>query len=199
MQGDDADKAITYALLAGDRAEEVFAHQEAERHYRTALEFSNDIEGPETLKAQALEKLGAVLKTSSRYAEGRSALSHAARIYHTAGDLESQLRAEAQIGAIDGLVGAPDEGISRLEPFVEMLERQPPSLSLDMLYVVLVRFYNVLAGREISSRRAKDWWNWRVICRKSVYWLKQKCMRCSLIYTGQVARRSCAGSCYRGC
>ena len=74
LQGDDADKAIAYALLAGDRAEEVFAHLEAERHYRTALELINEIEAPETLEAQALEKLGAVLKISSRYEEGRSIL-----------------------------------------------------------------------------------------------------------------------------
>src|SRR5262249_8127222 len=57
---DEAERALPYGLLAGDQAEAVYAHAEAERHYRAALEWSQEL-GDSAREAAALEKLGQVL------------------------------------------------------------------------------------------------------------------------------------------
>src|SRR5262249_14312608 len=54
LQADDAARALPYTLLAGDRAEEVYAHAEAERHYSTALELAREREN-HPREAEALE------------------------------------------------------------------------------------------------------------------------------------------------
>ncbi|MBV9281996.1 MAG: AAA family ATPase, partial [Chloroflexi bacterium] len=60
LEGDNPERALRYSLLAGDRAEEVFAHNEAARHYRAALDLARDV-GSEADRREALAKLGAVL------------------------------------------------------------------------------------------------------------------------------------------
>ncbi len=50
-------RALTYSMLAGDQAESRFAHREAERHYRVALDLTLD-SNDAPLKATILEKLG---------------------------------------------------------------------------------------------------------------------------------------------
>src|SRR5206468_2005127 len=63
FDGDEPERALPYALVAGDEAEAVFAHAEAERHYRMALELVKEGDsGDGRERAWALEKLGGVLK-----------------------------------------------------------------------------------------------------------------------------------------
>jgi tetratricopeptide (TPR) repeat protein len=146
LQGDDEEKAIRYSLLAGDQAESVFAHQEAERHYRTALELAGET-GDAPREVEALEKLGVVLRTMGRYDEALEMLETAARLQHETGDLEGEGQVVAQIGVLCNLSGAAEYGISRVQPLVEALERLPPTRSLALLYAALVRLYNFIGSQ----------------------------------------------------
>lgn len=146
LQGDNEEKAIRYSLLAGDQAESVFAHQEAEQHYRTALELAGET-GDATREVEALEKLGVVLRTMGRYDEALELLETAARLQHQAGDLEGEGQVVAQIGVLCNLSGAAEYGISRVRPLVETLETRPPTRSLALLYAALVRLYNFIGSQ----------------------------------------------------
>lgn len=141
LQGDSAEKAIRYSLLACDQAESVFAHAEAERQCWMALELAQET-GDLLREAEALEKLGVVLKIVGRYEEAREMLERAARLYHEAEDLEGEGRVVAQIGLLCHLSGAPEEGIGRLRPLVAKLEPRGSSRSLALLYSALIRLFD---------------------------------------------------------
>jgi tetratricopeptide (TPR) repeat protein len=152
LQGDDEEKAIRYSLLAGDQAESVFAHAEAERQYRNALELVQET-GDRPREAEALEKLGVVLKIAGRYEEAREMLERTARMHQETQDLERQGRVVAQIGLLCHLSGAPEEGIGRLQPLAERLEQRGSSHGLALLYAALVRLFDH-TGRQSDQMHA---------------------------------------------
>lgn len=152
LQGDDVERAIRYSLLAGDQAESVFAHADAERHYRMALELTQETEDNER-EARVLEKLGLVLKITGRYEEAREVLERAARTRQALGDLQEQGRVVSHIGLLCQLSGAPEEGILRLQPLVSRLEPLGPSHSLALLYAALVRLFDH-TGRQAEQFEA---------------------------------------------
>jgi predicted ATPase len=133
LEGDDPVRAIPYALLAGDQAEAVFAHVEAERHYRTALRLAQEAED-ECALARAYEKLAAPLHRSGRYDEALAALERAAAVYESRGDFASLLPVMAEIAGVHGNRGVPQEGMTRLVPLLPRLEAMPPSAALVCLY-----------------------------------------------------------------
>ena len=163
LQGGDVERALRYAILAGDQAESVFAHNEAEQHYATALELAQDVspsssEG-ERLEAAAHEKLGGVWKILGRYSEALEALETAASMYRDAHEKEAEGRTVARIGLIHGLTGNPERGISRLEPLVLLLEEQGPSHGLALMYAELVRLYNITGRQDalqVATRRLTE-------------------------------------------
>ena len=60
LQGDDPERALDYALKAAGAAEELFAHSEAVRHYRVAVELARELQD-RAHEAEALAKLGDAL------------------------------------------------------------------------------------------------------------------------------------------
>ena len=154
LEGDNEEKAFQYSLLAGDQAESVFAHADAERHYRRALELIQEKDDPPR-EADTREKLGVVLKIAGRYEEARETLEQAATMHSQVHDLESQGRVLAQIGLLHHLTGAPTEGIRRLQPVANKLEALGPSRSLALLYATLVRLFDHTGrqGEQLAASR----------------------------------------------
>lgn len=143
LEGDDAEQAVPYALIAGDEAEAVFAHGEAETHFRTAMELAQELHDV-TREAEALEKLAGVMTIVARYDEALDYLEQAVRLHRRDGNREPEACAAAQIGHIHVLRGTPDEGIARLQPLVEAFEREqpdPPTYGFSALYAALARLY----------------------------------------------------------
>jgi tetratricopeptide (TPR) repeat protein len=159
LQGGDEERALQYAMLAGDQAEKVFAHGEAERHYRTALELISDVdtgrEDRDLLEAAIRERLGCVQRLRGQYREAQTSLEAAARAYHGAGDLEAEGRVAAQMGLIDAVTGQVERGIQRLQPLARALEERAPSDTLARLYAGLLRLFNV-AGRWVEFDTASE-------------------------------------------
>jgi ABC-type oligopeptide transport system substrate-binding subunit/DNA-binding SARP family transcriptional activator len=68
----DAEKAVTYLLLAGDRARLLYAHQEAVSHYQQALTFLNQ-QGDYERAARTLMKLGLTYHSAFDFRSARLA------------------------------------------------------------------------------------------------------------------------------
>jgi class 3 adenylate cyclase/tetratricopeptide (TPR) repeat protein len=121
LQADDAERALPYALAAGDQAEAVFGHTEAEHYYQTAVELAREL-GDRPREAEALERLAKVLRVLSRYDQALAALDAALALYQQAGDPEGMGRITALIGQVHSDRGTPAEGVARLQPLLATLE-----------------------------------------------------------------------------
>ncbi len=148
------ERAVGYLLLAGDQAEQVFAHADAERHYRTALDLAA-LQGERAWEAEAMEKLGGVLRVVRRIDEALPLLDRAALLFHGAGDQEAEGRVVAQIGWVLHFAYKWQEGIARLQPVVARLEQQGLSRALALLYGPLTRLLN-FSGRNVEALQAAE-------------------------------------------
>lgn len=141
LEGDDPERALHWSMRAGDQAEAVFGHSDAEYHYRTALQLAEE-EGQREVAARAREKLGRALFLTVRYEEALEVLEAAAGIYRDRGDDEGELRVVAEIAWIYFERGRNEEGIERLRPILERWERNPVSSSAAAsLHVALANLY----------------------------------------------------------
>jgi DNA-binding SARP family transcriptional activator/tetratricopeptide (TPR) repeat protein len=133
LRGGQPARALPYSLLAGDAAEQVFAHAEAEQHYRTALELAREL-GDREHEAEVLEKLGGVLRIMAQHDHAVDLLMQAAEVYRAVGDREAEGRVEAEIGMAHFARGTSDEGSSRLQPRLLSLEGHVSLRVLCSLY-----------------------------------------------------------------
>ncbi len=144
VEGSSPERALPFALLAGDEAEAVFAHGEAEQHYRSALDLAERV-GDEPAASHALEKLGSVLATTVRYDEALAALEQAAKIHGARNDQEGAGRVEAAIAQTHFRRGTPDEGTARLSAHLKSLDEPGATegvrRGLAALYGALARLY----------------------------------------------------------
>jgi len=95
-QAGERTRAIPYALQAGGQAEAVYAHAEAEKHYRTAAELARET-GDRAREAEALERAGIPVVVLGRGEEARSLLERALELYGALGDREGKLRTVARL------------------------------------------------------------------------------------------------------
>jgi class 3 adenylate cyclase/tetratricopeptide (TPR) repeat protein len=83
LEADEPGRALPYALLAGDQAEGLYAHHEAETHLRRALDLAHQLEDHERL-AEALEKLAGVLEITGRHDDARAAYEQVLALHQAA-------------------------------------------------------------------------------------------------------------------
>jgi tetratricopeptide (TPR) repeat protein len=121
LEGDAPERALRWGLAAGIGAEAVFAHHDAELHYRTALQLAREL-GDTAREVEALEKLGNVLFMLARYREELDMLQPALQIYRETGDLEGEMRAAAAIGWAYFEVARRREGVDILTPVLRHWE-----------------------------------------------------------------------------
>lgn len=145
LEGDDEEQAYTYAVMAGEQAESVFANGEAERHYRTALELARELDD-EDREAMVLERLGGVLAVVAKYDKALDLYERAARLHAWRGNAEGERCVVAKIGHVHAQRGTWREGIDRLQPLVADLdagtEGIEPTSGYAALYAALARLYS---------------------------------------------------------
>ena len=156
------DRALAYTMLVGDRAAAAFAHDDAARFYRTALDLAQQT-GDRAREAEAYEKLGGLLTATIRYRAALDMLEPAARLFGEVRDRESEGRVVAQIGRVYFSIASPQEGIARLEPAVAALtaDGSPSALAglmsvLGKLYMVRGRYEDALACAERGADLARQ-------------------------------------------
>lgn len=115
LQGDDLPRAAAYTVAAADEARSVFAHDEAESRYRSALELAVETDD-KPLQAHAQLGLGSVLQVVGRYDEALDMLIRASALYRALGDREAEMRAEAEVGSVYLSRGEANQGLARLQP-----------------------------------------------------------------------------------
>jgi class 3 adenylate cyclase/tetratricopeptide (TPR) repeat protein len=142
LEADEGERALPYTLQTGDQAEAVYAHAEAERHYRAAAELACEAED-HSREAEALEKLGGVLHALARYDDALAALERAVDLYGLAGDNEARGQAIARIGWAHAERGTRAEGIAQMRDALSYASELSPrcraalSLSLANLYYLV--------------------------------------------------------------
>jgi tetratricopeptide (TPR) repeat protein/transcriptional regulator with XRE-family HTH domain len=154
--GGNAEQAVRYSLLAGDRAEALFAYEDAQRHFRTAVELTSgsawEIADP-SLRARALARLGRVLDIAEKYDEALEILEQAADIFRAQGSRESEVATVAEIGWIHHNRRTDEQGTERLRPLVTALSAEPASDQRDRLLAIL---HTALARLFFGLRRYDD-------------------------------------------
>jgi tetratricopeptide (TPR) repeat protein/transcriptional regulator with XRE-family HTH domain len=138
LEGNLAERALPYALLAGREAFLSFAPTEAESHYRMALKLAQVLSNP-AREAEAGVSLGDVLVGAGRWQEARSVLMEAMNKYRELGDLDGEARVAGSMTAVNE---TPQEGLERLQPLLERIERCGPlegfpSLTVAEYYAAL--------------------------------------------------------------
>jgi tetratricopeptide (TPR) repeat protein len=161
LEGDDPEQALRFSILAGDRAEEVFAHAEAERHYRTALDLARELQDV-AAEAKSLAKLGTALGSIGRYDEARQALERAAELYREAGNVDGEVQATIELGFVHRSAGAA-EGVPRLQALLDRLDEKDRPVDivnlciiLEPLYFATGRYAEGLATAERASSLARS-------------------------------------------
>lgn len=140
LEADDVERALQYSLLAGDQAEAIFAHAEAERHYRTTVQLAREIRNVSP-EAEALEKLGGMFTIIGRFDEALELLEQALPLLQAEGGTDAAARVLAHIGRVHWKRGTPQEGIARLEPMLERFAGDEPVPGHAALYAVLGHLY----------------------------------------------------------
>jgi tetratricopeptide (TPR) repeat protein len=136
LAGDDPARALAYAVMAGERAEAVFAHGEAEQHFRTALELAREV-GNQELEARALERLGYALWAMNRYAEAIDLLEEAARLAALRGDRDTEAHIVAIIGWVYRSRGTVTQAAARVRNLLASADSVQPSAPVGSLWVIL--------------------------------------------------------------
>lgn len=121
-EGDAPERALPYALEAGDAAEAVYAHAEADRHYRMALELARHV-GDQECEAETLEKLADALYWLACYREAATLLDAAIVVYRAIRNWERLAWATAELTKICVEIGPAEmeRGLSRVEELLILL------------------------------------------------------------------------------
>jgi class 3 adenylate cyclase/tetratricopeptide (TPR) repeat protein len=144
----ELEEALPLAILAGNEAEAVFAHAEAEEQYRLALRLAEEHgsgDGRGRMQAEIGAKLGAVLTILARYDEAMVVLETARTRYQALGNRDGEAHAVAQIGVVHHACGTAAEGAEYVERF--LAGGTPPAAAAGAAVYHTLSFLLMLAGR----------------------------------------------------
>jgi serine phosphatase RsbU (regulator of sigma subunit) len=135
--GED-DRALGYFLIAGDESLAVYANQEAEIQYRSALELSCCSE-PQIGWLYA--GLGEALYRQSRFSESIEAYREALNIYQELGDDDAIARLYARLARVEWYAGHRPEGLQICLEGLELVKDSPDGLGKATLIHETARAY----------------------------------------------------------
>lgn len=120
-EGDDPAEAARWSLVAAEQARRLFAHREAEQHYRNAAELAGEV-GDADLEARALAGLGEAAAALGRFDEALASLNRAAAQFCSAGDQEAEAKVLAGIARIHRELTKPQPAITLIREFLARSE-----------------------------------------------------------------------------
>jgi len=106
---EDIEKAIDYAIRAGDSASAVFAYEGATEHFRVAVELAAKQRGDPLRRAELFFRLGTVT-THVDCIDSIGFFENALAIYEQLGVAEGAARCHATLAAVGSLTGPPRLG-----------------------------------------------------------------------------------------
>jgi tetratricopeptide (TPR) repeat protein len=150
----EGERALPYALLAGDQAETVYAHSEAEHHYRAVLALAQEL-ADTAREAETLERLGPVVGVQGRYDEALELLERALANYQSLQDQSGELRALAALLEIQSEFGSEmlETAVARAKAILARLEPPEGSMLKPARASELAAVYRALAIVHYAGRR----------------------------------------------
>lgn len=159
LQAGEPEQAIAHLERAGDYASSIFANAEAEQRYRELLRWLERLNHFERV-ARIREKLGEILTRMAQYDEALAVLQQAADAYHTAGDVEGEVRACARIGHVHRWHGTLEAGLALLQSLEQSLDTrdvsQPIQATFYLALAALYRERSLSTEQLIAAQRAND-------------------------------------------
>lgn len=156
---DEHGEAVPWLIKAGDRAVSVYAMDTAIEHFEHALQRMPRAGSPPLECARVDEKLGNALLLKGETNLSLEVLERAAATYRRERDLEGAGRVTAQMGVAHRHQGTPEEGISLVQPAIDLLDWSGPSEALASLHLALAALLFLVgrydAMREAASRAAE--------------------------------------------
>ena len=134
LEGDDKDKALGYFLKAGEKAQKVYAHDEAFSYFHHALELLEEKEGNLEAKANITESLGDIkawigLDVCMEYWNRSLAL------WSQLGDVKSVSRLHVKTARVLwDKIGDKEKASEHHRAALDILEKEPESVELANLY-----------------------------------------------------------------
>lgn len=119
-EGDDLAQALTYSLAAGDDAETIYAHKEAQQHFAMAESLARDL-GDQEHEAIALERLADVNYFLGLFQEAHANLSRATVIYRDVCNWERLAWATCQMAKVCDALGRVPESMRFTEALLDTL------------------------------------------------------------------------------
>lgn len=140
-------KAIEYLRRAGDRAQALYANEEAARHYDVLVERLEST-GQAVEAARARSQLGTALYTLGQFGRSLEELLAAARTFESSANMEWLGYVTAQIGHVHFLQGTPRDGVSAVTSLLDRAGDAMPDVSRAALLMCLASLYWLLGRYE---------------------------------------------------
>ena len=124
----DLGRAFRYYAMAAEKSLAAYANQEAESHYRSAIQFTQD----QALQADLLSGLGEALFQQSRYEEAIQTWQEAVRLYQVLGNSDGTARLYARSARAAWFIDTP-RGLRLCQEGLAAVGEAPESSGLAML------------------------------------------------------------------
>jgi tetratricopeptide (TPR) repeat protein len=147
-------RSFTYALLAGDHAEAIWAHDDARVQFTQALKQAES-SGDGEQQALVRERLGGLGTATIRYREALESLELAASLYRGLGRPTAEARVVAQIGRVHVADRSLASGIRRLEGAIADIKEADPAATAG-LHSSLGRLLLASARYEEAGEAARE-------------------------------------------
>jgi predicted ATPase/KaiC/GvpD/RAD55 family RecA-like ATPase len=135
LEGGDKDKALEYFLNAGEKAQKVYAHNEAFSYFQHALGLLEEKEDNLEQKTRITERLGDLKTRMGESDAGMEYLNRSLTLWNQLGDKKNIARLHAKMAyGFWFVVGDRDKASEHHRVALEILEKEPESKELASLY-----------------------------------------------------------------
>jgi tetratricopeptide (TPR) repeat protein len=135
LEGGDKEKALDYFLKAGEKAQKVYAHNEAFSYLKHALELLEEKEDNIEQRAHILERLGDLKTWTGESDASMEYLNRSLTLWNQLRDKKNIAKLHAKMAFGFWLVlGNRDKASEHHRMALEILEKEPESVELASLY-----------------------------------------------------------------
>jgi adenylate cyclase len=151
--GGDKRRGARYLVAAGDWARDLYANDDAVRHYERALATLAECEACDGEASDVRERLGDLLAPMGQRAAARTHYESVLAAAAAAGNRPAHARLHRKLAGLDWDAGDRAGALARLEAGLALLEGQGEHVELAHLYQEMGRH----AFRSGDNRRAIEW------------------------------------------
>jgi adenylate cyclase len=149
----DRAKGARYLMTAGDWARDVYANEDAVRHYERALKTLAECEACDAEQLAVRERLGDMCGLTGRRDEAMEHYEAVRGLYEAAGDRPAQARLHRKLARLHWDAGDRDRALACCRAGLGLLEGQAELMELAHLYQEMGR----MAFRSGDNQGAAEW------------------------------------------